>query len=383
MNFFKQKIKNFLRNHYTNARGFSTDRRILVIESDDWGAARSPSLKVVENLKKSGFITGLSHYVQNDSLASEEDLYKLFQTLKSQKDCKGKSPIITANIILANPDYERIKEYGFNEYYFEWFTETLKRYPEHRNSFAFWRQGQSEGYFYPQLHGREHLQVQRWMKDLRLGNFATHAAFEMEYYGLDPINSSEIDLSYLPAYDFEQKSELSFIKNSIKEATSKFEELFGYKSRSFVAPNYVWNKDIENILHTYGVKYIQSGRAQFLPKIEVNDKRYVRHYVGESNSLNQIYLVRNCSFEPSSDPNIDWINKCLNEIRTAFFWKKPAIIESHRVNYVGFLNKTNRESNLKLLGELLKKIVKEWPDIEFMSSDQLGDLIVKHKKSIN
>lgn len=379
MNYIKQKIKSFLSNHYTNARGFRTERKLVVIESDDWGAVRSPSLEVVEKLGKKGFDSGESHYMRNDSLASEEDLGQLFRTLKSVKDCKGKHPIITANTIFANPDFEKIKESGYSKYCFEWFTETLNRYPEHQNSFDLWRQGQHDGYFYPQLHGREHLQVQRWMSDLKLGNPATLAAFEVGYYGLGPINSSKIKSSYLPAFDYEHTRELSFITDSIQQAASKFEEIFGYKSTSFVAPNYVWNDSVEKVLHSCGVKYIQSGRAHFLPEVESKNKRYIRHYIGERNSLNQIYLVRNCSFEPSSSPDIDWVDKCIREIRVAFFWKKPAVIESHRVNYVGFLNEKNRDRGLKLLEELLTAIMKKWPDVEFISSDQLGDLIAETK----
>jgi hypothetical protein len=86
-------------------------------------------------------------------------------------------------------------------------------------------------------------------------------------------------------------------------------------------------------------------------------------------------MVRNCKFEPTADPNKDWVNSCLKEIQTAYRWKKPAIIESHRVNYIGYINPGNRDKNLKLLGELLAAVKKRWPDVEFMSSDQLGQVI--------
>ena len=371
----KEKIRAVLRNHFINLRGIRTDKKIVVIESDDWGAVRSPSSGVIKELKKQGFNTEKSHYMQNDSLASEADLEKLFSTLKCVKDHKGDFPIITANTILANPDFEKIETNGFDEYHFEWFTETLKKYPEHSNSFDLWSLGIKDGYFYPQLHGREHLQVQRWLRDLKAGNHATKTAFGMGYCGLDPVHSDEIELSYLPAYDYQYSDELGFISKSIREASSKFEELFGYKSKSFVAPNYIWNQEIEKILYSCEIKYIQSGRVQFFPEIESKNKKYIRHYTGEKNRLGQIYSVRNCSFEPSSDRRVNWVAKCINEIRTAFLWKKPAVIESHRVNYVGFINEENREISLKLLRMLLAKIVEEWPEVEFLSSDQLGNFI--------
>lgn len=347
----------------------------MVIESDDWGAIRTPSLDVIKQLRRSDFDIDHSHYIHNDSLASEKDLALLFRVLKSVKDSNGRRPVFTANTILANPDFNKIKNSGLTEYHFEWFTESLKRYPQHQNSFELWLKGYNDGVFFPQLHGREHLQVQRWMRDLQFGNPATLKAFKNGYYGLGPLNSTNIELSYLPAFDFGQKEELKFIAESICEASSKFKELFGYTSISSVAPNYVWNFDIEKIFYSCGIRYIQSGRAQILPKIDRSKKRYIRHYIGERNSLNQIYLIRNCSFEPSSDRNIDWVDKCMKEIRTSFLWKKPAIIESHRVNYIGYLNEENRDRSLKLLNKLLNKVVEEWPEIEFMTSDQLGDFI--------
>ena len=44
---------------------------------------------------------------------------------------------------------------------------------------------------------------------------------------------------------------------------------------------------------------------------------------------------------------------------------------------MGDLDPTNRTKNLKLLDDLLKSITKRWPDVEFLTSDQLGDLIAK------
>ena len=58
----------------------------------------------------------------------------------------------------------------------------------------------------------------------------------------------------------------------------------------------------------------------------------------------------------------------LRQIAAAFRWKKPAIISTHRVNFVGGINKQNREAGLKELHSLLKTIVKRWPDVEFMST---------------
>ena len=46
---------------------------------------------------------------------------------------------------------------------------------------------------------------------------------------------------------------------------------------------------------------------------------------------------------------------------------------------MGSLDEKNRTQNLKLLKTLLHKIVKKWPDVEFMSSDELAGLINNHQ----
>ena len=64
----------------------------------------------------------------------------------------------------------------------------------------------------------------------------------------------------------------------------------------------------------------------------------------------------------------------------AYYWNKPAIISTHRLNYVGYINPSNRDKNLKLLDHLLSSILKKWPDVEFMTSVELGDTILNDLK---
>jgi hypothetical protein len=59
----------------------------------------------------------------------------------------------------------------------------------------------------------------------------------------------------------------------------------------------------------------------------------------------------------------------------AFRMYKPAVICSHRVNYVGFIDQTNRDRSLKMLYQLFTSTLKTWPDVEFMTSDKLGRII--------
>jgi hypothetical protein len=157
-----------------------------------------------------------------------------------------------------------------------------------------------------------------------------------------------------------------------------FEKIFGYRSKSFIAPNYTWSSELESYLKQLGVQTIQGARAQRQP---IQDGVHIKkHKMGERNAEGQVFLLRNVAFEPSLIPSNDWFSSVIWEISNAFFWNKPAIISSHRLNFIGCLDKQNRENNLMLFREILESIIKKWPEVEFMTSDQLGQIILESKQ---
>ena len=374
-------LKRAVKRNLVNIPGWRTGRKIVVIESDDWGAIRLPGAGVLAELEKAGIDVGSDHYIRNDALASETDLSLLMELLSSIRTGSGIAPVITANTIMANPDFDKIRETGFSEYHYELFTETLKRYPEHSGSFKLWKEGMSAGLFRPQFHGREHLHVNRWLNGLKFKESETAKAFEQNLYGISTGSTTEQRKSYMAAWEWDDVNDKEFCLTAVQEGIRLFEELFGFNSLSAIAPNYTWNRDVEKILSEGGVRFLQGSSVQRSPEIGKNRNTVIRHYTGRKNDLEQTYLVRNCRFEPSSNPNMDWVGSCLNEINTAFRWKKPAIIETHRVNFIGYINTENRDRNLKLFEELLKKIILRWPDVEFMSSDELGGVIEDSKQA--
>jgi hypothetical protein len=150
--------------------------------------------------------------------------------------------------------------------------------------------------------------------------------------------------------------------------------LWGFASSSVIAPCYTWANATEAVLHQHGVGTIQGGRAQ-ISYNQQGEKKLNRHFTGQLNSLNQVYLVRNVHFEPSENQNKSSVGSAWKEIELAFALKKPAILSSHRVNYIGRLDPSNRERSLLQLKQLLEKVVARWPEVVFLSSDQLGQMI--------
>lgn len=350
--------------------GWRTRRKLIVIESDDWGSIRMPDAEVYAEFLRKGLDLAGSDYNRLDTLESNEDLESLFDVLRRYTDRSGNHPVITANFVVGNPDFEKIQKSGFREYFFEPVSVTLGRYVGRERVEALWYKGRDEGIFHPQYHGREHVNVVRWMEALRrstpeiMFTFACRTTF-----------SGDGDYNFMEVLDYNSPKEISEMKRSLLEGLDMFEKLFGFRSRSFIPPCYTWSSEIEEALHRGGIDYIQGLIVQSVPTGSFGRYRRKYHYLGQRNILGQCYLIRNCFFEPSLTAINDPVDECMSRIRMAFRWGKPAVISTHRINFMGSLDVANREKNLKALKGLLDSIFKAWPEVEFITSDRLGDII--------
>lgn len=307
INRLKQGLTNRTMRFINERRGWKTDRKIVVIESDDWGSIRMPDRDTYERSLKSGIRVDKCSYCKNDTLASNDDFEALYTVLRKHKDANSNHPIVTANTIVANPDFEKIKKSEYKEYHFEHFTETLKSYPN--RSFDLWEQGIDEGLFYPQLHGREHLNIGRWLKLLQNGSKEMHFAFENNYFGISSTISNEKNSSLMAALDYDDEYGKKLALESVEQAPDIFESIFGYKSESFIGPNYVWDEHVEDILSTKDVQFLQGS---FVNKTASLGNRY--SYIGKKNKHGQIYTARNVIFEPAGQLNDNLVDNVIQQI---------------------------------------------------------------------
>lgn len=364
-------LLHFLHSTKFNFFGNKVKGKYIVIESDDWGAIRTPSKEIKQQIEQNFPDFSKSPYAV-DGLASSNDLDFLFNELLSFKDFLGNHPKFTANVIVANPDFQKIKESEFNVFHFETIDKTFNKLPSHSNNLEKWKEAERSGVFIPQFHGREHLNYFRWLKSLRESKDYTRYFFDfgMTYSGVG-------DYSFMEAFDWSDKSEIEDNKKVIKEGLVIFESLFGKVSKSFIAPCYNWDPDIEDALFANSVKWIQGTQFQLAPTGIFNQYRKIKHNFGDKSVSGIRYSKRNVFFEPTLAPQNDWVNNALARISNAFLFHKPAVICSHRINYVGFIDENNRDRNLKLLNELLKQILKRWPDVRFISSQDYDEILVK------
>jgi hypothetical protein len=370
-------FKQTLSRHLINLPGWRNNRKIVVIESDDWGSIRMPSIAVYDYLLSKGIRVDQSPYCQFDSLETSDDIEALLNVLYRFKDYKGNHPVFTFNTVMANPDFKKIEDSGFKEYYYKPFTETYKQYPQTAFTLELIKQGIKASLLKPQFHGREHVNVGLWLNMLQNRNPEFIEAFKKNMWGLSTDVTEDKKNSIQAAFDSRNENELEFLKDSIREGSDLFENIFGFRSSSFIPNNFIFPSLLEEELIRNDIKIIQGMKYQISPLNKYNKREYSRRITGKSNISGLLNLVRNCSFEPSvvGGNAESESNKCLKEISNSFFWKKPAIISMHRINFMGGLTEKNRKTNLTALATLLNDILYKWPEVEFMSSDQLGFFI--------
>ena len=457
-----EKGKEFVRPHLWNARGWSSKEKLLVIQSDDWGADRNAHPEGLEALRALGVRVDACHYMLYDGLALDEDLEGLFGVMEEFRDRDGNPPVMTANVLMANPDFERIRaggaesggaesggaesggveqdgaeHGGFQEYFSIGLEETFERKRVERDGYrqglSLWREGMDAGVFFPQLHGMEHVQVPRWMRLLQDGAGSSavgkvfRTAFDAGIYGvsrstLEGIagkNSQIKPKSVQAALEVDSAEDKAVVMDRISQAPAEFRRVFGYSSASFIAPNYTWFPEVESMLVQEGVRFMQgatrqwivgggsgssgpgsggsgsngpgsgdSGNAGFGIQVE-------RRFMGERYASGLVGQIRNVHFEPtewwyqhawknssgsigsfpigSYPVDSDSVKRALHQIRTAFLWRKPAVMSTHRVNYSGVMDPALRDWNLAQLRTLLEHILYLWPDVKFVTSEELGN----------
>ncbi len=360
--------------HISNIPGWSSNRKILVIESDDWGSTRFKD-RETRDIFLSKYPKLLNAPMNMyDGLESNTDLSDLYEVLSSFKDRNGRSAVITAFCNPANPDYQRIREKKYQEYYYEPFTATLQRYPSHDKVYSLYNQGIAKKLFIPQYHGREHLQINRWIKGIRQGIEALLEGFKYEYWSFGKHTAQGIDFDLRAAFDIDHIDDLSYQREVNHQGLTLFKEIFGYPARVMVPPNGPFNRVLEQGLSSTGLQFMGMSKIHKEP---IGNQKFSNnyHYLGKKSRSGLVYITRNATFEPFKT-HIDWVATCMAEISSAFLWRKPAVISTHRVNFIGLHDENNKKNGLKQLSILLNKICKTWPDVEFMASDELGDLIL-------
>ena len=107
------------------------------------------------------------------------------------------------------------------------------------------------------------------------------------------------------------------------------------------------------------------------------NSKYKNHFFSglSFNSLtckrnNILWFPRNGRLDPHPDYGF-FAENCISDIKTAFRYKIPAIIDFHRVNIAGRYNANYRNQSLEELNKVLTYTRKHWPDTRFITTEEL------------
>lgn len=360
----------------TNLRGWKTSRKLLIFESDDWGAMRMPSREVWRRLRNAGINVDNSNYDRLDCLESRDDFQALMNVIDTHRDAKDRPPIFTMNTVMGNPDFEAIERDKYQRFHHQHFFHSyMAQHGEDLRSV--WFEARRHGLIQPQFHAREHLNVPLWMRDLKSGHVQTRVAFAERFYGLTTRTSSERQKNYLASFWAESPTDLESISYRLREGLGMFRQTFGFRSTTFIPCNYIFPTQAEPVLKELGVGLLQGQRGQFLPSAQGSSGQIIRTFTGQATHSGLLRSVRNVMFEPFETSMNDPVSLALRQISQSFRLGKPAIVSTHRVNFSGGINVRHRDRSLRLLHSLISEVRRRWPQVEFMSSDELLEVMLE------
>lgn len=364
---------------------------VIVFESDDWGTARlfansndfhnsqsvMQSARQLESANRKEVVESLTHPV---TLETPEDMELIFSILKDHVGGDGVHPVVTANYVLHSPDYEKIEKKSFDKFYSLRHPE-VSRHWQRGNYLETATDGVKLGVWQPEYHGMLHMNPYKWISLLGKNDFVARSLFSFDSYaGMNSINGPE----YSDELTVEQQQFL------IDTGYDSFREVFGYHANSSIAPFYVWQSRTEKILSDKGVKVIQAKNMQNhgLQETSIVSKLIgkILNYIGYKSSdkfwqiemgdynvkLDLIYLNRNVYFEPvSKKENI--VDQTVNDIKQAWAKNQPAVLNTHRSNYVS-LDVDQTKKGLSSLNKLLSTLEQKYPNISYLTDWELSQL---------
>lgn len=330
---------------------------VVIFESDDWGMQRGGNLSAFEPYgKPKGWAAEMTE--------TPTALDALYAVLESHPDRHGRPAVFTTNFITANPDFEAIEANHFSEY----MDIPVSADGTLRSA---WETGIQRSVFYPQYHGRSHINVQKWLDDLKQDVPGAQALFnKRQNGGLALLENAQ--WRYHSEYINWQTGEMSTqqdLASWINVGLQYFEDAFGFLPKSAIAPHYVLPTTVLPVWRQLGIHFVQGGNYHILQHPQSGQQIYRSHALGERSTTGLLYLTRNVRFEPRPGQINRGVEAAWRQIEGCFKAGIPAVIDTHRINYTGPWQVAARQA----LFELLTRIAAFQP--RFMTSTELGEAI--------
>jgi len=302
--------------------------RAVVLESDDWGLAGFvPDADSWDGLDRAALGTGRFPAVYwGSTLEDGAAVSGLAGILAGVADADGLPAAFQPNYVMGSLHWS-----GDGPDDGHWEVLDLPRFPPGYARPDLWdavASARARGVWHPEFHAAFHYDPDR----RREAALETPVAAEATRRGILLFPGSE------KAREMSPRRTPSELEREFDHALRTFGDLFGRAPRSIMAPDYTWNGAMEQLWISRGVRIIQGKREQIDPGLGHGSVARLRKYLGrrwdELRHGGRVYLERNCRLEPVQAPDPDAVvADCLAETRAAWRHGRPAIVETHRVNF--------------------------------------------------
>jgi hypothetical protein len=182
-----------------------------------------------------------------------------------------------------------------------------------------------------------------------------------------PLQSRWVDGAQLPSGALDADS----ISHAVREETKAFQRIFHVAARVAVPPTFVWTRAVETAWMAAGIEVIITPGRRYTARDAAGRPTGVDTNIhnGEAAGPMALYLVRDIYFEPERGHAPA---RALEDAWRRFRLGRPALLETHRSNFVG--TEADFRRNLAQLDSLLTDALRDWPELRFLSPRELARL---------
>jgi len=318
--------------------------RAVVIESDDWGlCAWCPDAHAHRALNQTPvFRSAAGVKYGGSTLESAEDVAALAAVLGGVRGRDGFAAVVQANTIVANPDYAKMDVADTTS---ELPLLRFPRVPSRWDRAGLWdaiEKAIDAGVWWPELHGLHHLPETAWREALKAGADDARRAFEQQSPVCAAVQASGEYDPFEPAPRREQRLSL---------AVRAFAELFGRAPGSLCPPDYRWDDFLEAQSEALGIEVLQ-GKSEQHDVFAGRLRRIWQARRWPRFRNRQLYMPGRIAFEPRAGEPRTGGDAAHAAVRAAWGRGQPAVLSTHRVNYVHLDADASRAGREALAGLL-------------------------------
>ncbi len=332
----------------------------VAIHSDDWGLCGFLPESIILDEAQIELINpgNFPPVYWTSTLEDSADVKDLASVLASYLDIDGNPAVFQANYITSSlqSTSDGWLEYDIPEFH-----------PAYQRP-GMWDEVSSAieaGVWVPELHGTWHYNPLQ-MKSVVTGNRQ-----------LEELNNAGVLLfpDCMSAFELGLDADRKVVEDDLERSVGKFKDLFGTLPKSMIAPDYVWYRNDENLWKSTGLRAVQAKIEQRRP----NQNKYTRHVMKMFErgirriSEKQLYYVeRNSRLESVQHQDHEAIvSSCYDDVLSSWAHGQPAVVETHRINFVS-TNPVQQHIGLSSLDNLLSKL--ESQDVTWLCDDEIAQL---------